>query len=190
MMPSKSKNTKVVLCGSSSVGKTTILQRILNKEIDNIPSTLGVGFATIYYTYNETKVGLNLWDTAGQEAFRSLVNIYFRDAEIAVLVFDLSNMNSFRAIRGWIDDVQENCGKESPSFILCGNKSDRRNERKVQQHDIDELAKAFKMHYFEVSAYENTGINDLLQKIASLSLQRTSNTIIEERVEPEEGKCC
>ena len=161
------KHTKVVLCGSSSVGKTTILQRILNKNIHMIPNeTMGVGFASVVYKLNNTDVPLNIWDTAGQEAFRSLVSIYFKNAEIVVLTFDITSRKSFDDIHDWIDEVNANCGDEDPVFVLCGNKQDKSNEREVSPTEIAEFASIFDIPYFEVSAFTNSGIEELMNYIA------------------------
>ncbi|KAH0795378.1 Ras-related protein Rab-5B [Histomonas meleagridis] len=166
-------HTKVVLCGSSSVGKTTILQRILNKDVHSIPSeTMGVGFATVIYRVENTDVALNIWDTAGQEQFRSLVSIYFKNAEIVILTFDITSLKSFEDIRDWMDEVNANCGDEDPYFVLCGNKSDLEDDREISQPEIIEFARSFDMEYFEVSAYANTGIDSIMYHIAKKALDQ------------------
>ncbi|OHS93427.1 Ras-related protein RABH1c [Tritrichomonas foetus] len=164
-------HTKVVICGSSSVGKTTLLQRILKKDISSTPSeTMGVGFASIIYIHENRELPLNLWDTAGQEAFRSLVNIYFRNTEIAILVFDITVIQSFNDINRWIQEMNANCGDSQPDFILVGNKSDLKDNRALTIQQITDFAKSNNMSYFEVSAVENTGIEELMKEIGSLAV--------------------
>lgn len=190
----EAKHTKVVLCGSASVGKTTILQRILNKNVHSTPNeTMGVGFASVVYNLNGADVPLNIWDTAGQEAFRSLVSIYFKNAEIVILTFDVTSRKSFDDIRDWIDEVNANCGDDDPHFVLCGNKIDVPGAREVSPAEIAEFSHTFDIPHFEVSAFTNSGIDELMTHIAGAAAGlRTAahHTAAPQPLPAAERRCC
>ena len=117
--------SKVVLCGSSTVGKTTIFSRIVNNHADlETKSTTGASFASIQYEYQNEVLNINLWDTAGQEEYRSLVNIYFRESNVVLIIFDLTSHKSFEDVDEWIDEIFANCGEPLPTLLIVGNKSD------------------------------------------------------------------
>uniref|UniRef100_A0A915EEU7 EF-hand domain-containing protein n=1 Tax=Ditylenchus dipsaci TaxID=166011 RepID=A0A915EEU7_9BILA len=119
---------RVVMCGDASVGKSSIIMRIVKGTYQkNIASTLGVDFHVKSIKMGKTNVAVQLWDTAGQERFRSLCNSYFRRADGAILVYDCSVERSFLRIRDWIETVRESASKPVPVLIV-GNKIDLRDQ--------------------------------------------------------------
>ena len=197
----KIPHSKVVLCGSSSVGKTTILQQILKKELTETPcTTMGVGFASVIYTLDNYQIPLNIWDTAGQEAYRSLVNIYFRNVQIALIVFDVTSHQSFEAVSEWVDEVRTNCGDTNPIICVVGNKIDKNDQRIIQSAEAKGFADICHYHYLEVSAIKNQGIDDLMSFLAHSCLKlydinqnekKTDNDhIIDVEPEKSNSKCC
>ncbi|OHS93564.1 GTP-binding protein ryh1 [Tritrichomonas foetus] len=168
---------KAVLCGSSSVGKTTIFSRILQKNLNTeFPSTMGASFASVKVPFNDEEITVNLWDTAGQEEYRSLVNIYFRNSNIALIVFDLTNHESFDQVDEWIDEILANCGDSPPNFLIIGNKSDLIYDKKVTDEEINDYIETIKCPYFEISAKEGQNFGDLCKKIGELALNFLNET--------------
>jgi small GTP-binding protein len=189
------QNPKVVFCGSAGVGKTTLFKRILERDVDQTSSaTMGAACAITHVVVNGQAIPLSLWDTAGQEEYRSLVNLYFRSTAVAVIVFDLTDLDSFEAVGQWCEDLTSNCGDCEPKIIVVGNKLDMR-ERAVTEDEIDSFVGKMQCGYFEVSALEGTNIDVLFRCIgmtAAQKLRGTEGRVLHEISEPEEKKegCC
>lgn len=165
--------SKVVLCGDASVGKTTILQRILRKDVEISPGeTMGVGFASVMYKCDNRDIQMNLWDTAGQETYRSLVSIYFKGADISIFVFDVTSAKSFEGVLQWMDTMKEHCGDKDPECLLVCNKIDLFLDAQVTDKQIEEFCEKHNMKSLHVSAYSNRGISNLMEEIATLILNR------------------
>ncbi|KAL6723559.1 hypothetical protein Aduo_018547 [Ancylostoma duodenale] len=119
---------RVVMCGEAAVGKSSLVMRLVSgKHCANLPSTLGVDFHVKTVCVDGRNVALQLWDTAGQERFRSLCKSYFRRADGAILVYDVSSEHSFIKVRDWIDTIKDSVERQIP-VILVGNKCDLRQE--------------------------------------------------------------
>lgn len=164
---------KVVFCGTAAVGKTTIFNRILNREVEGErQATTGAAFASTNVTVAGKEIQLNLWDTAGQEEYRSLVNIYLRGTSIALIVFDLTVHETFDNLVDWYDELIENCGFNNPTVIFVGNKSDLKEERVVSQAEIHNFVSSLNGDYFEVSGLIGTNVDNLYRRICELALHR------------------
>ena len=101
-------NHKVILCGNSSVGKTCLSKVISNKEMDpNAGPTTGSGFDYTVLTHNGQQVTVNIWDTAGQETYRSMIRIYFYGSDIALVCFDITSRDSFKELPDWFKLIDE-----------------------------------------------------------------------------------
>lgn len=127
-------------------------------------ATIGGHYANKVVTLKEKKVRINIWDTAGQERFRSIVPMYFRAANVALVMFDLGSRLSFEATQGWISELQS---VASPHLFLVGNKSDLDNvERQISAEEGHRLAKQrYRCPYFETSAKTGEGIQALFDGI-------------------------
>ena len=151
---------KIVFIGNPSTGKTSLLNRIVNdKFLPDYDSTIGVDFFTKTIYYNESIFKIQLWDSAGQEKYRSLIPSYIRGAALIFLVYDLSWRESFDAVKNWLGFVNEYANKELVKLVLVGNKSDL--ERKVKQEEGKKLADKEGMLFFETSAKTAEGIIDM-----------------------------
>ena len=148
--------------GNSSVGKTSLLLRYCGKKFneDQI-STIGVDFVDKTITYRDMKINLHIWDTSGQERFRSLAQNFYRNADGIMFVFDLECPDSFEDIRHWLNETEE----YSQDFkkILVGNKMDL--EHKVNRDRIDPFADKRNIKYFETSAKEGTNVNEVFESL-------------------------
>ena len=155
------KNIKIVLIGKNGVGKTSILSRYTKDIYDEgVQYTIGVEFFTkIIDDYK-----LQIWDLSGMERFKSIVRSYYNYCNIAILVFDITDVKSLNRLTEWIYDIREQ-NNEPVSFILVGNKSDK-VDQKMDQKIIDAFMTKYKLNqYFETSAKYGTGINEIFETI-------------------------
>ena len=157
---------KIIILGSSEVGKTSILNRYFNNEFTpNLLSTIGIDFKTKYFKFDDEKVKFNFIDTAGQEKFRAISVNYLKGTNGVILVYDITKKDTFDLIQGWIDDINEN-NKENIGKVLLGNKLDLEEERDVLKDDAQELANKLGCKLFEASAKTGENINEALDEIA------------------------
>ena len=158
---------KVVLLGESGVGKTSIISRyVRNKFSDVLMSTTAASFASKELILDPNhKIKFKIWDTAGQERFRSLAKIFYQNASVAILVYDITRLESFEKIKNyWIKEIKEN----APSDIilaLAANKSDNYENEVVSLKDGKELAKEINAIFMSTSAKLSHGIEELFQLI-------------------------
>lgn len=116
------KKYKLVLLGEQSVGKTSIITRFMYDSFDtHYQATVGIDFLSKTIYLQDKTVRLQLWDTAGQERFRSLIPCYIRDSQVAIIVYDITNLASFELTTRWIEDVQRERGNQV-IIVLVGNK--------------------------------------------------------------------
>lgn len=160
-------NNKIVFLGDATVGKTSLIHRFIKKTFQvYTESTIGAAFN--YYpltTSNGTVVKLDIWDTAGQERYNSLVPLYYRDAKCAVIVFDLTNKDSYYHALKWIDKVK------SEFIYLVGNKYDTFNGEAV--HTLSNKQLYNNVIYIETSAKTGYNIEELFMDIAENILHNT-----------------
>ena len=148
---------KIVVVGASGVGKTAIVNWLVNKNFkEEGQPTIGVEFKSYSLQADDENVKLQIWDTAGQERFRSVSKAYFRNALGAVLVFDLTQRQSFDELNMWINDLNSLCSPNA-YIILVGNKSDLEENRQIVETEAQEFAKRYNLVYLETSA--KTGAN-------------------------------
>ena len=168
---------KLLMIGDSNVGKTSILNKyVTNKFTDEFTTTIGIDFHIKRISVNDKIVKLQLWDTAGQERFRSVTIGYFRGAQGALVVYDVTNRESFNNIKKWMEDIDKNCYNGIIIFLV-GNKIDEIQNREVSIEEGKELGKKYKISYFECSAKTGKNIEELYFNIATI----ISKKIIEEQ---------
>lgn len=157
---------KIVVLGDISVGKTSILSRFRYGifEPEYMP-TLGIDFFSKNLFYEDKTIRLILWDTAGEERFRSLIPSYLKNADCIIIVFDITNKDSFNSLNKWLTDSKNNAS-EGTIYIICGNKSDLKEKRTVNENEIDEYIKKNELIYVECSAKNGEGIKDLFNTVA------------------------
>ena len=156
---------KVILLGSTSVGKTSIIHRAINRIDFETSPTVGASHFTRTFEIDKSMINLNIWDTAGQERYRSITTLYYRGANAIVFVYALDDQKSLTDIEEWYNNVK-NQNLEDVKFFLVANKSDLVDERKVSQQQGDEMAKRINAEFFEVSAVTGNLIEELFNSIA------------------------
>ena len=159
---------KLIVIGDENVGKTSIINRFKSNQFkDDYEPTVGLDFQSIPLLIDNQNVTLLLYDTAGQEKFRSLIPLYTKDAHIILLIYDTTNNESFVNIEKWYESLS-NINKEEAIFVLVGNKIDLVDERKVKEEDGKLYAQEHNYIFQEVSALTGEGIEELfLNKLLS-----------------------
>ena len=148
---------KLIVVGNQSTGKSCILNRFVNETFDeHYQATIGLDFQSKNVTIHDQDVRLILYDTAGQEKFRSLIPMYIREAQIILLIYDISDRESFDSVPKWLQEVLDVKNSEAV-FALIGNKIDLENERKVTFEEGQKFANSNNFIFQEVSA--KTGAN-------------------------------
>ena len=171
MHPEKEKDPiiilKILILGDSGVGKTSILIKYINNKFDESHiATIGVDYMDKTIKYKNINVKLQIWDTSGQEKFRSIARNFYRNSDAIFIVFDLNNKDTYNSIKQWINDVEEHC--PNIKKILLGNKSDL--EKNVSEEIIKNFAKENNLQYFETSAKNGTNIKEAFKAMVDLLL--------------------
>ena len=168
---------KIILLGNSNVGKTSIYYYYTKKTfLEEYTSTTGVDFSTEFKTILGKNVRLKIWDTAGQEKYRSTISNYFKGADACFLIFDLTDINSFNDLEIWYELFNEKSTilNNNENIVLLGNKCDI-DEKKVDQDLIDKFINDKKFQYFETSAKEGINIDKAFQYIAEKLIKLNEN---------------
>lgn len=158
---------KLVFLGEQSVGKTSLITRFMYDSFDNTyQATIGIDFLSKTMYLEDRTVRLQLWDTAGQERFRSLIPSYIRDSTVAVVVYDITNTNSFHQTSKWIDDVRTERGSDV-IIMLVGNKTDLSDKRQVSTEEGERKAKELNVMFIETSAKAGYNVKQLFRRVAA-----------------------
>ena len=161
---------KVVLVGESAVGKTCIISRFISGAFDsNVSSTNGASYASKNIQYD--KLGKNLlldvWDTAGQEKYRALTKFFYKDAKVAILVYDITRYDTFKSIKEfWYEQVKEN-GPKNIVIGIAGNKCDLYEKEEVNENEAREFAASIGAIFALTSAQNNSGISELFRDVGN-----------------------
>ena len=206
MVDCKLESCKVVLLGESGVGKTSIISQFLDQEFaEDQQATTGATFSNksiIYDQYNK-ELSFEIWDTAGQEKYRALTKMFYKDASIAILVYDITREESFEQIRDfWVDQLKENAPKNM-IMAIAANKSDLIAEEKVDETEARNLAESIGAMFRLTSAKQQTGIEELFRDVGNKYLdpqfdgtkekRKTVKVKKEDMNQTEEkktGRCC
>ena len=156
---------KLVILGDTSVGKSSIVQRFAHNSFFEFQEpTIGAAFVCKDIEVDNEKIRVEIWDTAGQERYKSLTPMYFRYANIAIIVFDLTNKDSFEGVKYWMQTLEEK-GEPDIFKVLVGNKKDIRNKIEVSNEEIKKYTTIHNILYFETSAKNGSGIETLFTEI-------------------------
>jgi Ras-related protein Rab-18 len=155
---------KLILIGDSNVGKSSLINNISNKNELSIPSTIGVDFTTEIYDIDNKKIKVILWDTAGQEKFNNIIKMYFRKVCGVIVMFDLSNHDSFTNLEKWLKMIKlENSCNHPHSILLLGNKKEL--EHKITKEEINNWINKhidISIAYKEISCKSSGNLEEVL----------------------------
>ncbi|XP_033247496.1 ras-related protein RabJ isoform X2 [Drosophila miranda] len=159
---------KVVVLGSRGVGKTRLVIRYIKNTLHRSESevpTIAVSFFTCNIILDEVKIKLQIWDTAGQERYRAVAPMYYRNANAAILVFDLTQYKTFTEIKSWIQELHRNV--QDPMILtLVGNKMDMQAQRAVSRDEAFLFATSIGATYFETSTETDQGLEQVFLSTA------------------------
>ena len=164
---------RTVTIGDSSVGKTSIVNKFVRDRFNpNEQNTIGALYDSFQEVREGHKIEIQIWDTAGQEQYRSLSPVYFRSAAAAIIVFDVTNDESFQNLPGWLTSFRE-VSTDKAIVIVVGNKTDLEAARKVTREDAEDFARRNDCEYAETSARTGDGVQDLFKfKLVDLLIKR------------------
>ena len=159
---------KCVLLGESGTGKSSLIERFITNTFkrDTLSTLIG-SFSSklVYYEKENISIRFDIWDTAGQEKYRSINKIFYQDAQITFLVYDITQKETYDAIQGyWYQEVKENSPEDAIIFVL-GNKSDLYEKEAINEEDARKYAEDIKALYKLVSAQTGEGIEDIFKMI-------------------------
>ncbi|VDD92069.1 unnamed protein product [Enterobius vermicularis] len=163
---SKTCQFKLVLLGESAVGKSSLVLRFVKGQFHEYQeSTIGAAFLTQTLCVDDTTVKFEIWDTAGQERYHSLAPMYYRGAQAAIVVYDITNQESFAKAKNWVKELQR---QASPNIViaLAGNKADLANKRVVEFEEAQAYADDNALLFMETSAKTAMNVNDIFHAIA------------------------
>ncbi|PSN33467.1 Ras-related protein Rab-27A [Blattella germanica] len=168
---------KFLALGDSGVGKTSFLYQYTDGTFNSrFISTVGIDFREKRLVYKSQgrsqRVHLQLWDTAGQERYRSLTTAFYRDAMGFLLLFDLTNEQSFLEIRNWLDQLRTHAYCEDPDVVLCGNKCDLEDRRIISEQRAKETAEKYGMLYLETSAMTGHNVSRAVDMLLDRVMKR------------------
>jgi len=155
---------KYIIIGDMAVGKSNLLLRFTHGEFqEEYQLTIGVEFGAKNLIIKNKIYRIQIWDTAGQENYRSITRAYYKNSACALVVYDISNRNSFESVSSWVED----CKSQSPKtiyMVLVGNKSDLEDKRAVTFEEGQELAEKNSMLFFETSAKTGKNVEEIFSK--------------------------
>ena len=162
---------KFLIVGDSGVGKSSLLLRFdEDKFSNNFLSTIGIDFRSKVVNIDGTQVKLQLWDTSGQERFKTITHAYYRGAVGVILVYDITDPLTFNNVGMWINSLKEHA---TPNIlkILVGNKCDLEDSRIITRNRGQKLAEEYDIKFFEASAKNGNKVNEIFKYLAETALK-------------------
>jgi Ras-related protein Rab-8A len=188
---------KVVLVGDSGVGKTNLLLRYVNDQFfANSAQTIGVDFKVKTIELDGKRMKMQIWDTAGQDRFRSITAIYFKGATGIILVYDVTDERSFNNLENWMERIDQSAAS-NVKIILIGNKSDtHERDKEVSTDRGKEFAARYEMRFFETSAKTSHNVAEAFEGIAAECMADPGpfdcpgNVNLDPDPAPDQNSCC
>ena len=164
--------------GASGVGKSCIILRYIEDTFStNLMNSIGVDFKLKNIEIDSKKIKLQIWDTAGQERFRTITTSYYKGAHAIVIVFDITDKDSFEHVKVWMQDIDK-FAKQGVMRILVGNKCDLEHQRAVTKDQGNEMALKYGIKYIETSAKDTINIEELFVNTAKNLMSKQNNNKI------------
>ena len=175
---------KIIIVGNSTVGKSSLLNKFIDNNFnDTYSTTIGVEFGVKYVTLNDSvPIKLQIWDTAGQESFRSITRSFYRASAGVILMYSIENKISFENVKTWLNDINTELNNRNIPIILVGNKTDLNHKREVSTEEAQDFAKENDMLFKEISVkydIDSTSVfNILAENINSKIINKEIEIII------------
>ena len=165
---------KLLIIGDSGVGKSSLLMQFSDNLLSDTTTSTGVDFKNCTVDVEGAKVNLQIWDTAGQERFRTLTSMYYRGTHGVIFVYDVTDADTFKSIRKWLNEIDQNCDRVSR--VLVGNKVDDREKKVVPLEEAQQFADQIGIPLYETSAKEGKNVEEVFHAIARLILKQKLET--------------
>lgn len=197
---SKMFSKKIVLLGDTAVGKTSLCARLVNNTFDNFNEpTIGAAFQTKTIESGDISHRLEIWDTAGQERYKALAPMYYRGATAAIIVYDVTNEESFKGAKFWVEELRRR-GKPNVVIILVGNKYDLLEDPTIKEVDVADYLNDNngRIHYYQASCKTGKNIYEIFECAAIESHKLSDdnyssnqvNTVFTRKYVRQDKKCC
>ena len=168
---------KIMVLGESKVGKTSLIKRYTKDQFGGIYlTTVGMDFQDKIIEIEDKKIRLQIWDTAGQDRFRNVTKSYFQSSHGFIIVYEISDKESFEKINFWMEHIKNNA-PENVKIILVGNKEDLTSERQVSIEEGENYAKHYNIKFFEACAKDGTNVKELFYYLANEIYQDDKNRV-------------
>ena len=186
---------KLVLIGDTCVGKSCILVRFSDDIFDdNYVTTIGVDFRFKTMVVKNKVVKIQIWDTAGEERYRSITTAYYRGAAAIIICCDCTNKESFNNIKNWVEEIGKYTDKDAVDKMVFMNKCDLTEERCIKKDEIDKFEKENGIKVLEVSAKTGEGIDKgfeyIIEKLIDKNEKKDNNTLNLKAGSGNKGGCC
>ncbi|CAK86696.1 unnamed protein product (macronuclear) [Paramecium tetraurelia] len=174
---------KFIIVGDTSVGKSCLLLKYTEGKFkEEHDATIGVEFGSQAFKYKNKQFKIQIWDTAGQESFRSITRSYYKGSIGVLLVFDITNRQSFHNIVRWYNEILD-CAHEYVDIVIVGNKIDLENERQVSADEGRLFAEQHRIHYIETSAKTGQYVDSVFQQMAMRIYEKIENKLVDQNNE-------
>ena len=197
-MSEEESGIKVILLGESSVGKTSLIKVAIGKKFNSSElTTYSANYSIKKFNYNGKEYTFNLWDTIGQEKYRALTKMFFKDSKIIILVYDITSEKSFKELEYWYNQVVNELGKEGYYLAIVGNKNDLYNQEKINKDQGKKFAESKKAKFKLTSAKDDPlSFNSLLEQMFKEFIDNNKDYLNNRKKTAitnkgkKKGKCC
>ena len=197
-MSEEESGIKVILLGESSVGKTSLIKVAIGKKFNSSElTTYSANYSIKKFNYNGKEYTFNLWDTIGQEKYRALTKMFFKDSKIIILVYDITSEKSFKELEYWYNQVVNELGKEGYYLAIVGNKKDLYNQEKIKEDQGKKFAESKKAKFKLTSAKDDPlSFNSLLEQMFKEFIDNNKDYLNNRKKTAitnkgkKKGKCC